>query len=1178
MPAEPYSLGIGVHVDEGQLDKTMAALSVGLATFGDAAAKVNSQVTQAFDQMRARAESVSKSMGAVQDAVGQPVGAVPTARPVDLNFDTDTGKGTSVVGKLVTSLSDELAATSGELERAHAMLDRFGASTDKVGDNTKAATKDLKGLDGELQKKPADAKAATTSFHEMGRALSYVTNLVVDFTDSLKDGFGLTGEAEALELETIRMAVGMGGAWKEANTLRDGILDLGIATGQSVEGITKLSKGLSNAGMSLADFQGAGTQAGLIGLAHNFGLTGEQIALTSKTVGNFGGSLDQSLDDATAFQKGFKVPGIFEQLPGVVNFARKTMLSFSDKVVSSGPGIVKATMNMGGAFSKAFGVTLAEGLKRGEAAMTKFASAAQQDEDVFLGLSTEFSGLTMALMQGGVGIDQAMGLVKKGIEGSLEAADELAKIRDRMPNGLLKDRFTRQLQKELPEDIFALVKDTKLLHKTLNDQAAAKAFARTVGGQGIASFNQMTDTLQSATSEVRAFLENLLDLGKTTIGQVGKMLGFDEMLKGVRDTLKDFNKDLKDFVASDRFKNWLESVRPIVIPLGKAILTVGTALGALAGGFTTIFGAWKVSGKALALLTTPVTALATKFPKIGKALAHMLTPFKFLGKIAGKLVGTLAGGHGLLAAFSGISTAVLDMGAVLGDPNATGWEKFEAITRGALKGIGKFVDTMFFGLPGQIAHHFFPDLNKTFNGGISALFEEMKTWFPAKGKGVLKTIGKWVEDLGSYLLKELPGIGEKVGEAFGQVTGGITKFIIDAFADGVSDGGDEFNIGMTKIVAGGLGFGFKFIRGFFKGAGEAFGTSEAGLGTRLHIFWQSALLEMKDEVGEFGESVERALANPWQRGFNAISDLVFGRITGMLKVLSFLDPRIAAALVGVEAIHRQSKEVGKLMESDEAAAAEKRAASGREARRVERQEKLGALKNELRDQDAATAAWQKGETERRRQVRANELRGFQTSLGLTKERTDLIGKAGAAAFASARGETKGVTSAPTKRPVFDKITPGTIEQEPLRAPVRGLGRMDDASVAARKKLRGDQWAADRWREHDAREALDQAKANKMASARRAAMTDQEAAWEEEQQSWAALAKTSADSRAQVSAAQVSARARDSSNPATTAPGAEAREQATPVKVEVKVTGNGDPIVNALTNKMTTRVQQMTGKE
>jgi len=717
------------------------------------------------------------------------------------------------------------------------------------------------------------------------------------FVDFFREGTDFLKPAEELENATQRMAVTMGGGKREAAGLRDEIFGLVEATRFSLSEVTQLEQGLSATGNTLGSFSEK-TRTAFINLNQTFGVAGEEIARTDSTMRGFGSSIDSLLGDATTFTKSFKIPGLFQELPHLVDGARTAVLSFGERIVGSGASIVKATTNMAGVFVKAFGTTIADAVGRAQESITKFAGAARQDAKVFLGLEDNFSGLTVALMQTGMGVKSAMGLVQAGAKGSLDAVAQLAAARDRMPPGLLRDRFTEQLRDELPADILDLVLHVDKLKSALDAKKEADAFAQSIGGQNVEAFNSLGSSVLDTTVEMRKMFNNVLELTRAVVGNIAVTMGLPEILKDVRDRFTGWAKTIREFTKSGEFTETIERWKPTLVKVGSTLLTVGTAVTSVGGAIIGLGGAFATARGGLFAFDKVVGRLGSAIPGLGRVFEAMGGgPLRFLGTVMGKLVGK-AGPIGLaIAAFQGLKSYVMEAGAVLGDPNATGMEKFESIIRGIGKGAASFIDTILLGIPSMIADRFFPDLTMNFESGVHDLVGKIGSFFGGGGAGSLldsigSAIGGAIRGLGAFMLDHLPdmtGFARGFGKALGGALAGMQRLYMEIlssigqtvvslftnmFSDGVTAAGDaitssgELTIGQSLLAV--LGTVGETILSFFGGVAEgilgAFGVNLGMLGTTFAITWEQISFHASEIFRDLGEGFSTWFSDPLSLG------------------------------------------------------------------------------------------------------------------------------------------------------------------------------------------------------------------------------------------------------------------------------------------------------------------------
>jgi hypothetical protein len=702
------------------------------------------------------------------------------------------------------------------------------------------------------------------------RAGAAIQRLGGTLTDLGRTQYDFLKPAEELESLTQKIAVTMGGGRGAAKGLRSEILDLSLSTGFSADQVGGLATSLASTGQTLGTFS-ASTQQALIVLDTQFGVTGEQSAKMSASISHLGGNFEALLGDATEFTEDFGMPGVFAELPELIENARTATLTFSASVTGSQEELIASSMNMAGTMAKAFGTTFADGLKRAQQSMDKLRGAAQQDSDVFLGLGDDFSGLTMAIMQTGTGLHSAMDIVRGAGKGDLGSLEQLATIRDRMPEGVMKDRFMRQLQKELPADMLALVNDTDRLHEAMTRQSDAEALNRQPGIKG---FNALGDSIRDTVGGFREMYNNAINTAKAILGASGVTDIFRDVLASLSKTFTGFATRLKDWTRSAEFQETMESWKPIITSVGKAVVTFGAIVGPILTGVGgVVLG---VTG-ALTGARSIIGALTGDIAGTGKALTFF---DGMIGKIGGGIfkVFSKAGPIGIaIGAIFGIKTAFTDMAEMLGNPNATGMEKWGAVFRGTLKGIGEFVNTMLLGIPGWIADMFFPSLEAEFDAGWERLWGSFTS---AAGSfsvtdalsSVMSKVGDWLGNLSQWMDESatpwLESLYGSIGETLGSVMVGLGELAFDAMwtafrwmsgialAEGIYDlmfdAGESGVEGLwdsfTKYL-GGLGdvflslnnmvvkYSIAGMRGLAKGILGAFGVSFDSVETKFGILW-----------------------------------------------------------------------------------------------------------------------------------------------------------------------------------------------------------------------------------------------------------------------------------------------------------------------------------------------------
>jgi hypothetical protein len=636
------------------------------------------------------------------------------------------------------------------------------------------------------------------------------------------------------------------------------ITDLIISTQFSASEITQLAQGLGAAGMNLGEFSEE-TQTAMLHMAHTFGMSADQMGVVIKSTEMFGSSLHQTLGDALAFQAGFGVPGVFASLPEIVTGARDMVLEFGEDVVGSGADVTRATMSMAGSFVKTFGVTMKEAVGKAQAALQKFAGAARTDRKVFLGLSDDFSGLTKTLFQMNMPFQDALDLTK-----GLASKDNLESIKalsDKLstmgpPGSLPYERFKEMLRDEVTPEVFALIDDTNKLNEALADKRGMEELQQSIAGEGIESFNALGNETLNTTKAMREMFNNLLSLGKVFLKHTGITDVLRDVMARTNKAFSAWAERIHEFMKSEEFKEWAEGLKPTLVNVGATLLKVGTivsGVGAALGTAVTALTTLKGAKKGL----TSVFGLITKDGSKAKGILGGIG--KIGGKLGAKLAGAASGVSVAIGAVQGVRTAVLDMGEVMGDPAATGIDKFEALTKGGVKGVAKFIDSLLMGIPGMVLNKFFPGLEDSFDSGVTGLFDKLRTWFGDFDAGstlsvVLDKIRIWLDGAADTFADKAPEWMAQFGKALGQAIGGLNKLMVDtisgfwssvwsmAFSDSEDTIETDGRKSITESLLSVLQTVGDSILAFFKGIADgilnAYGTNLEIVGVKIEIFWE----------------------------------------------------------------------------------------------------------------------------------------------------------------------------------------------------------------------------------------------------------------------------------------------------------------------------------------------------
>ena len=763
---------------------------------------------------------------------------------------------------------------------------------------------------------------ATEAAHEMhmvltGRSLDddilRVTALWGAFTGLVKkttgalskaasaiEGFGDTGISRSIvEMEdaTQKMAMGMGQGGAAASGMRNDVLNLVAATQFSTSEVLGLANGLHNTGQALGSFS-AETQASMIALNAIFGVTGEDIGRMSVLTDQFGGSLQETLDDTAAFQKNFGLPGMFKELPGIVDFARESLTKYGDQVSGGGRAIMANTQQMAGVYAKAFGTTIAQAVGQAQETLTRFMGASKNFRRVFLGLESDFDPLTKAFQEVGVPIFEVRGLLQNAQTDVLGFATRTRNILGGL-DPFRRSRMIEQLRDELPAATMALITDTNAYTAAISRQSEASERNSILGDAGRQSFEELSSGMLDTTKELKAMWLNMKEVMKVTLVQTGLLDIMKNIFKKAKDQLVIWNASLKDFVNSDKFQGWVQSVAPILETLGSKVLLAGTAISEFAGAWGGVAAAIGSGGGVLTALKLFGKLTGGALPgagALGGILGKLGGAFKLVGKFAFKTVGKL---FPLWNMFSAVSTAFKDMGEVMGDPGASGMEKLQALLRGTLKGVASFFDGMLMGLPSMLLDKFFPDLERKFDVGIAGLFsgfgdvdigeaaskmwDDFMRWTAVKLGG----LSTWIKEK----LPEWKPMLMSWGKSIGGAVGGLTKMLFEGLWWAVKN---------LNVVSLSMGF-IDIMKNMFGEAGPGVAAdAQSTIGdVLLDMFMStgqlinSAVLGMLDGfLGAFGSSFDEAviqtqlawliIKNSTREVWVSMKEMVMGAVDSMI--------------------------------------------------------------------------------------------------------------------------------------------------------------------------------------------------------------------------------------------------------------------------------------------------------
>ena len=653
------------------------------------------------------------------------------------------------------------------------------------------------------------ASAGSPVFSALGRELKESGEAISGVAESIErlEFMGREGDVFVeLEDASRKMSAGFGQGREEAYQLRSEMLQLVGTTQFSIGEVTRMTQGLAAAGVSLTELS-EGQQQAFIALNDLYGVSGQEIAKADANMRSFGGSMVGALDDATKFQTAFRMPGMMEQLPGVIDEAMSATVQFGKAVVGSGAGIVKSVSQTAGVYAKAFGKTMAEAVQAAQRTFERFAKATRTHRRVFLGLEDDFDPLAQSMMMIGINLDEGARIMADAQKEPLAFVERMRYELDRLPDQYVHDRFMEQLRDELPEELMRAIEYEKDYLKLVDAHAEAERRRALGAAAGTQSFKELTDGMLDTTKELQKMWFNVKQLGIAFLTQTGLTEVLKETFGGAKDALASFNMQVQALIESDEIRAWGEVITPVLGAVGKGVLLLSTVFGGLlsvAGGAAATFGKLRILGKVFG----PLGKVLGRFPRIAGALSKVGPLFfRMLGPI-GLVV------SGIYAVMDGMDR----MSETLSDPDATGVEKFRGGLEAAVVTVASFFDNVLLGIPGWLADKFFPEFRDAFDTGFAnwfaqahLLWSEVEEVFVVGATeiavGVLNTIDRiiigwellkeagvnawsWLQEkarvagvmIASEISTSFSGMKATILEVLAGITGALTPMISDALA------------------------------------------------------------------------------------------------------------------------------------------------------------------------------------------------------------------------------------------------------------------------------------------------------------------------------------------------------------------------------------------------------------
>jgi len=572
-----------------------------------------------------------------------------------------------------------------------------------------------------------------------------------------------------------RLAASLGGTSKQANALKDDLIQVAKATGTTKEQTLALASALSNYGQTLEDIRkgGIGKEQlqSISELITKYKLTTEVAAKLAADTKSLSITTEDFLKISQEAASKYGLTDTLNETAGVIGTATEMYRTFGKQIAGNSKEIVRNITDSAARISKSLNIDVGQAFGRATEFSKKFAAAQLQNKRAMLGLG-DFNELTYTLAQTGMGIKQITDLIKTSKDSPIEFANSVNKMADTMAKRFgdprVGERFREQIIQQMQgTGVDELLRDPIALEKANQQYIEQQKNAQSAAAQGIVAFkdlyNNASDFLLNSFSNVaKAFYD--------TIG----LIFSDDIMKGplqdlnkiLKDTSKTFDTFVKDLASTEDFKDFTKGIRSIITTL----VAMGTGGKLAAQGLT-----------GLTLVTGLLKPLSVGLEIIAGSLGVISTSTGLI-KLASKTLVAVSAVGGLKKGFTEIKE-------IIEDPNKSGIEKFVQSTKIGFREIYGYAST----IVSTIYTELFPEgIKKGLNKAQDYIKEEAPKIYNSVKSGIteiLEGFGVDTEKLGLQVSLLISNI--KIGflsakeiilnafESVGQVIGPIAGMMLE---------------------------------------------------------------------------------------------------------------------------------------------------------------------------------------------------------------------------------------------------------------------------------------------------------------------------------------------------------------------------------------------------------------
>lgn len=871
-------------LDDAAQRAVQATQEVGAA----AAEHIGGAITDASQQS---AEAVAEAGDAVQEHLGDSI-----TDSTDQSMDAFSRLRTAIQNDLIDSLLE-----------AGVPAEQIAAD---IEDMTDEAIGYLMDLSDEAEENADELQISYTE------AIYMVTNELYGLAATATDVLGQLqrvftgGQDTQIEYDLVRLNAQMGLGADAGRRMATQVEDLASKHDLNALAVSASAQAIQASGVVYTEL-GERAQETAARMVDVFKIDPAAVGEATASAQIMGDSLDNLANISAEIGQISKVPGLIEQLPGALDFAREAQATFATTVGKSGPQITNDIQRMTALYSKALGKSAPEAARLARETFSRFAKGIQQNRDVFLGLADDFDPLTNAMLEAGLSFDEAqdmMALPTQGPEGQMKFLEQVQRMKDTM-DPMVFERFYRQLQTQGGDAINQLLTLNQDQIHSSEDVTAAMAAQRLE--------QENADPAVKAAREQAAAFQQMSETMRDSVG--GAFERVENQINNLVNTFQAaFRGDIKDGImdASKLFGDLIDWVMELRTEFGPLIKEWGPFISKIAMGAT-------LAGPAL-------SAIGTALGPIQTVTQGLLRLANLAGSILPESLGTAVGAAGSVA----IAVGLVDAGAgpaaesmrELSDASLmtkTSGEQMGTVFGSLLQGALQTVDNLLGGYPSKLlgVSDGFGSVQTTITDFFSNLPQTVETFFAETfTPDNLMKVGQFFADIGNKVLDALGHLPGAVMNIFQ----GALNFITDIFGSIVRGvmkafGADGSTIEMVNLFLDSMKLGFQLVIGGIRQkfeelvGGIALGVADAGHALGVLTDEQEAALR------NFAQSQADATTEN-ERQTAALREQIEAR---KRNIAAMREHEAEVAAAGGEDAYRQRQQVAELrrIQEDRAAAA-----------------------------------------------------------------------------------------------------------------------------------------------------------------------------------------------------------------------------------------------------------------